>query len=131
MAIQAITNPTSVFTDVNAVNASAAVGEQASKQSDTVVKTQTEGADVSQQQQSDTSQQGRYEVENTSDVSAEKIKKAVEEINQKIRPKNTSCQFSYHEETNRISIKVIDTDEDKVIREIPAEKTLDIIAKTL
>ncbi|MCR4717801.1 MAG: flagellar protein FlaG [Lachnospiraceae bacterium] len=76
-------------------------------------------------------EQGRYEVENAEDVSPDKVKKAVNEINKKIKPTHTSCQFSYHEETNRISIKVIDDETEEVIREIPPEKTLDMIAKTL
>lgn len=75
--------------------------------------------------------QEKIEVENARNAEAAKVKKAVAEINQKIRPARTSCQFSYHDETNRISIKVIDDDSKKVIREIPPEKTLDIIAKTL
>ena len=66
-----------------------------------------------------------------SEVSEEKIKAAVAEINQKIRPTRTQCEFRYHEETHRISIKVKDSETDEVIREIPPEKTLDMIAKTL
>lgn len=61
----------------------------------------------------------------------EKVKRAVASMNQKIRQTHTSCQFSYHEETHRISIKVIDDDSKKVIREIPPEKTLDMVAKSL
>lgn len=76
-------------------------------------------------------EQGRYEVENADRVSPDKVKKAVNEINQKIRPTHTSCQFSYHEKTNRITIKVIDDDTEEVIREIPPEKALDMLAKTL
>ena len=37
-----------------------------------------------------------------------KIKDAVDKVNQKIVPSKTRCEFSYHEDTNRISIKVID-----------------------
>ena len=44
---------------------------------------------------------------------------------------DTECQFSYHEATKRISIKVLDQASGEVIREIPPEKTLDMIAKTL
>ncbi len=62
------------------------------------------------------------------DVSPEKVKNAVDDINKKISKAHTYCQFSYHEETNRISITVKDNKGD-VIREIPPEKTLDMIAK--
>lgn len=63
------------------------------------------------------------------DVSPEKIQSAIKEINDKIKPTHTECQFSYHERTRRISIKVIDQASGEIIREIPPEKTLDMIAK--
>ena len=65
------------------------------------------------------------------EVSAEKVHEALSEINKKIAPTQTECSFKYHEKTHRISITVKDKETDKVIREIPPEKTLDMIAKTL
>jgi flagellar protein FlaG len=65
------------------------------------------------------------------EVSAEKVKDALSEINKKIAPTQTECSFKYHEKTHRISITVKDKETDKVIREIPPEKTLDMLAKTL
>ena len=38
-------------------------------------------------------------------------------------------QFGIHEETNRITVKIVDKETKKVIKEVPAEKTLDMIAK--
>lgn len=75
--------------------------------------------------------QTKDEGKNLQDVSPEKVKEAINEINQKIRPTNTQCEFKYHEKTNRISITVRDRATDEVIREIPPEKTLDMIAKSL
>ena len=71
------------------------------------------------------------EGKNLHEVSPDKVKEALNEINQKIRPTNTQCEFKYHEKTNRISITVRDRATDEVIREIPPEKTLDMIAKSL
>lgn len=65
------------------------------------------------------------------EVSKEKVENALRDINAKIRPTRTECQFSYHEKTKRICIKVLDQDTGEVIREIPPEKTLDMIAKSL
>lgn len=65
------------------------------------------------------------------EVSKEKVENALRDINAKIRPTHTECQFSYHEQTKRICIKVLDQDTGEVIREIPPEKTLDMIAKSL
>lgn len=75
--------------------------------------------------------QEKDEGKNLSDVSPEKVKSAISEINKKIRPTHTQCEFKYHEGTKRISITVRDSDTDEVIKEIPPEKTLDMIAKTL
>lgn len=122
MAIEALTNKASVFQNNYA---SEPVKAEAAPAAEVTVEKQEN--DYAQ----DTNEQGRMEVENAKEVSPEKVKKAVSEINQKIKPTHTSCQFSYHEETNRISIKVINDDTDEVIREIPPEKTLDMIAKTL
>ena len=58
-----------------------------------------------------------------------KIKDAVDKVNQKIVPSKTRCEFAYHEDTNRISIKVIDQATEETIREIPAEETLDMLSK--
>lgn len=68
--------------------------------------------------------QGEKE-ENTS----RRIKSAVEHANQTMRHAKTKCEFSYHEETKRVSIKVIDEETEEVIREIPPEETLEMISK--
>ena len=56
------------------------------------------------------------------------IKKAVEEINKNMS--NTSeAIFGIHEETNRVTIKIVDKNTKEVVKEYPPEKTLDMIAK--
>lgn len=56
------------------------------------------------------------------------IKKAVEEINKNMM--NTSeAVFGIHEETNRVTIKIIDKNTKEVVKEYPPEKTLDMIAR--
>ena len=79
----------------------------------------------------DGQEQTKDEGKNLQDVSPEKVKNAINEINQKIRPTYTRCEFKFHEQTNRIMITVKDSETDEVIKEIPPEKTLDMIAKTL
>lgn len=74
---------------------------------------------------------GQDEGKNLKDVDPEKVKSAISDINKKIAPTETQLQFSYHEKTHRISITVRDKETDKIIREIPPEKTLDMIAKSL
>ena len=70
---------------------------------------------------SDASQQQILEQRNA------QIKKAVEDINKKAN--NSEAIFGIHEETNRVTIKIVDKDTKKVIKELPPEKTLDMIAK--
>jgi len=59
--------------------------------------------------------------------SAERVKKAVEDLNKKMM--NSEAQFGIHEATNRVTIKIVDKETKKVIKELPPEKTLDMIAK--
>lgn len=42
---------------------------------------------------------------------------------------NTKAVFGVNEATNRITIKIVDKDTEEIIREFPAEKTLDMIAR--
>jgi len=56
-----------------------------------------------------------------------KIEKAVEEINKKAH--NSEAIFGVHEETNRVTIKIVDKETKEIIKEFPPEKTLDMIAK--
>ena len=58
-----------------------------------------------------------------------RIKSAVEHANKTMRHAKTKCEFSYHEETKRVSIKVIDEETEEVIREIPPEETLEMLSK--
>ena len=55
------------------------------------------------------------------------LKKAVEDINK--RANNSEAIFGIHEDTNRVTIKIVDKETRKVIKEMPPEKTLDMIAK--
>lgn len=57
----------------------------------------------------------------------EAMRKAVEEINK--NAKNSEAVFGFHEETNRVTIKIIDKDSKEVLKEFPPEKTLDMIVK--
>ena len=58
-----------------------------------------------------------------------KIKDAMEQANQKARFKKTACEFAYDDVTHRISITVKDKETDEVLKQIPAEETLEMIAK--
>ncbi len=53
----------------------------------------------------------------------------IERANKALSGGNRSFEFSIHEATNQIMIKVINTDTNEIIREIPNEKILDMVAK--
>ncbi|MBR1847768.1 MAG: flagellar protein FlaG [Lachnospiraceae bacterium] len=57
----------------------------------------------------------------------EAARKSIEQINKTIH--NSTLKFGYHEQTHRITLKILDEETKKVIKEVPAEKTLDMIAK--
>ncbi|MDD6203312.1 MAG: flagellar protein FlaG [Lachnospiraceae bacterium] len=73
---------------------------------------------------------GAYSGDSASEKQAdsEAIRKAVSNINKNINA-NTEAVFGFHEATNRITIKIIDKQSKEVIKELPPEKTLDMIAK--
>lgn len=60
-----------------------------------------------------------------------KLKDALSIANNKIKQSQprTRCEFTYHEDMNRVSIKLIDKETDKVVKEIPPEKTIKMIEK--
>ena len=67
------------------------------------------------------------EAQTQAEQQKEQIRKAVEQLNRNM--KNSSAIFGIHEETNRVTIKIIDKETKEVIKEYPPEETLDMIAK--
>ncbi|MFG6323917.1 MAG: flagellar protein FlaG [Lachnospiraceae bacterium] len=59
----------------------------------------------------------------------EKIRKTIESFRAQLT--NSEVKFGIHERTNRVTIKIVDKNTDEVIKEIPPEKTLDMIAKCM
>lgn len=62
------------------------------------------------------------------EASNEQIREAVEELNKKMA-KHSEALFGIHEDTNRLTIKIVDKDTKETLKEFPPEKTLDMIAK--
>jgi flagellar protein FlaG len=59
--------------------------------------------------------------------SPEQIKKAVEKLNKSMP--HSEAIFGIHEATNRVMIKIVDKETKEVIKELPPEKTLDMISR--
>lgn len=95
---------------------------EAVKAVETQAATEASSVAASQKQQNaDDSENGNVESKQTT-------MKDVSEIN-KVINRNTIAEFGYNEPTNRITIKIKDRETDEIIREIPSEKALEMIAK--
>lgn len=90
---------------------------------------QTAKAPVQNAVQNAAQLQGQQEQKPIDEKDSKKIKDAVNHANQTMKHAKTRCEFSYHEETKRVSIKVLDADTEEIIREIPPEETLEMLSK--
>lgn len=61
-------------------------------------------------------------------VDEHEVIEAIEKANKHIKTFDRKLEFSIHEGTKQIMVKVINTENDTVIREIPSEKILDMVA---
>ena len=62
-------------------------------------------------------------------ISEEQLLKAIERSIKAMQGARTSLEFSIHEKTNQIMVKVKNAETGEIIREIPPEKNLDFLAK--
>lgn len=92
------------------------MAEQVDKTTGVVENAQGKGQTGSEEQQ------GREQ-----QATNEQIRKAVEQLNKNLP--NSEAVFGIHEDTNRVTIKIIDKGTKEVLKEFPPEKTLDMIAK--
>lgn len=74
-------------------------------------------------------QQNVKNEETASQHTTEQIKKAIDHISKNVD--NAVVKFGIHEGTNRVTIKIVDNDTNEVIRELPPERILDMIAKAM
>lgn len=104
------------------VNSVEAVNESAAQNADSDIASQVVTV---QEKESDNNRENSKDEQ--SEATNEQIKRAVEDLNKKM--KHTSCEFGIHEATNRVTIKIVDNDTKEVIKEFPPEETLDMIVK--
>jgi flagellar protein FlaG len=58
------------------------------------------------------------------DVPADSLGRAVDRINYELQGANRGLRFSIDDQSGRIVVKVVNTDTDEVIRQIPSEEVL-------
>ena len=127
MTLEAI-NGTSVYSTSSApearvepVKTAEAVGTEIPEQSSTHKAEIVDIKDVAAK-----SEFGVKEDSENGSASNAQVREAVDKIN---KHANTEAVFGIHEATNRVTIKIVDRDSKEVIKELPPEQTLDMIAK--
>lgn len=62
-------------------------------------------------------------------IAEHELAKVIEKANKALQGPKTGFRFSVHEGTQEVLVKVVNEDTGEVIREIPPEKILDMVAK--
>lgn len=62
-------------------------------------------------------------------ISETQLVKAIEKAIKAMQGPNTELTFSIHEKTKQIMVKVKNVESGEIIREIPTEKSMDLLAK--
>lgn len=139
MAIEAIANPKKVYQgSVPKADTQVSVGSKQEMPEPLVTEVKAAEAPVAaktekykpaavKQKPADKSDLKEPEEKTEPSTGTEAMRKAVDEINRHI--KNSEVVFGIHDKTNRITIKIVDKDSRKVLKEYPPEQTLDTIAK--
>jgi Uncharacterized flagellar protein FlaG len=78
----------------------------------------------------DSGQQNAAEVQDAS-IQSEQLDRALNSVNQALSYHRIRFEYTVHDKTKAVMIKMMDADTGEVIREIPPEKFLDIEAMTL
>ena len=63
--------------------------------------------------------------------SEKQIQDAVDTTNKELIKLETNLRFSVHKKTRQIMVKIIDTNTQEVIKEVPPEKILDMVASMM
>ncbi|MBE5935011.1 MAG: flagellar protein FlaG [Lachnospiraceae bacterium] len=130
MGLEIISNVGAAYKDVPKdvmpkVDTTAHMDMMSSSVTQHVAQSETKAVNNSQEAQYYNEKNGKKEMPYQN--GSQKIKKAIEKANKNAQ--KTHCEFAYHEDTNRISISIKDNETGDVIKEIPAEETLDMLSR--
>ena len=64
-------------------------------------------------------------------INRESLDKLITEVNHKFKLSNKEFSYDIHEKTNRVTVKIKDSETGKIIKEIPSEESLDLAAKIM
>jgi flagellar protein FlaG len=74
---------------------------------------------------------GRPVTFSDNDIPESRIDEYVSRVNVALQPSFFRLSHSIHEATNMVMVQVIDTNTEEVVREIPSESRLDVMARML
>ena len=114
------------ISSVNSVN-SAVNQAQGSQAVNSVAEAEKTASAVSISENTGRANEGQNGKNDEYAPSNEAVKKAVEVINKKLG--DSRAVFGVHEDTNRVTIKMVSKDSKEVLKEYPVEETLDALAK--
>ncbi len=94
-----------------------------------ITRSGTQNGDSSQaQKNTKDNQQTADGLKGNKELSKEELQKVNSELNKFMSLINSDIQFSLHERTKQLMVQVIDTRDQKVIKEFPSHEMLDIMA---
>jgi len=65
------------------------------------------------------------------DLSASKVKKMTESLNDFLETTSTKLRYEFHEKLEKYYVTLVDSETDQVVREIPNKKLMDMYASML
>lgn len=71
----------------------------------------------------------RHEKVEVMTVSEQALIHAIDKANKEVQGRSLKFQYSVHEKTGDLIVRILDSDSNQVIREIPPEKFIDLIEK--
>ncbi|SHH83458.1 flagellar protein FlaG [Clostridium grantii] len=95
----------------------------------TSVTTKMDGVDIDIKEDKSKSSNGQSTHPGKEDFSSEFLEKEIDKLNKVIFGTNKDFKFSVHEKTNTIVVRVVDSETKEVIKELPPEQILDLVAK--
>lgn len=81
--------------------------------------------------QNENSQSNSSNVLERRNIKEQDIINSIEKANKKIQGSGTELSFSVHSATKQIMIKIIDKQSKEIVKEIPSEKILDMVANIM
>lgn len=95
----------------------------------TPIESKMDGVEINISEDKSKSNNGQSNHPGKKDFSKELLDTEIEKLNKVMFGTDKHFEFSVHDKINAVMIKVVDTETKEVIKELPPEKILDLVAK--